>query len=171
MERIKGLFSTPKKAMITCVIIALAVASLSVGAVFAAVYFDRNEDRLENQIENTIAPADTEAQQEQAQQEQAAEDQSSKNNANQDPTAAAAAETKQTNESTQKISQKKAESVALKDAGFSPGQVSNLHSHLDYDDGYHEYDVQFFKGDMEYEYSIGASSGNILEKDVESVYD
>ena len=180
MERIKGLFSTPKKAMITCVVIALAVASLSVGAVFAAVYFDRNEDRLENQIENTIAPANTEAQQDQtqqgqtepnqAQQDQAAKGQAEQNAANQN-SSAAAAEAKQANDQAHKISQKKAESIALKNAGFSHGQVSNLHSHLDYDDGYHEYDVQFFKGDMEYEYSIDVSSGNIMEKDIESVYD
>ena len=175
MERIKNLFSTPKKAMLTCLIIVLAVVVLSVGAVFAAVYIDRNEDKIEHQVENTIAPADTETVPESDQQANADQNQTDQQpeakqpeNADQSPNASAAP---QDNQPSKKISQKKAESIALKDAGFSAGQVTNLYSHLDYDDGYYEYEVQFYKGDMEYDYTLDAATGNIHEKDIESIYD
>ena len=171
MERIKNLFSTPKKAMLTCLIIVLAVVVLSVGAVFAAVYIDRNEDKIEHKVENTIAPADTESIPESDQQANADQNQTDQQPEakQQEPTNASAAP--QNNQPSKKISQKKAESIALKDAGFSAGQVTNLYSHLDYDDGYYEYEVQFYKGDMEYDYTLDAATGNIHEKDIESIYD
>lgn len=173
MERIKSLFATPKKAMLTCLIIFIAFVVLSVGAVFAAVYYDRNEDQLESKVKNAIAPADTQtvAQQGQSDQKQAeASDQSEENQQSSSDKQAAAPDA-QSNQPSKRISEKKAESIALKDAGFSAGQVSNLFSHLDYDDGYYEYEVQFYKGDMEYDYTLDASSGNIMEKDIESIYD
>lgn len=181
MERIKSLFATPKKAMLTCLIIVIAFVVLSVGAVFAAVYYDRNEDQLESKVKNAIAPADTQtvAQQDQSDQKQAeasdqkqaeANDQSEENQQSSSDKQAAAPDA-QSNQPSKRISEKKAESIALKDAGFNAGQVSNLFSHLDYDDGYYEYEVQFYKGDMEYDYTLDASSGNIMEKDIESIYD
>lgn len=171
MERIKNLFSTPKKAMLTCLIIVLAVVVLSVGAVFAAVYIDRNEDKIEHQVENTIAPADTETVPESDQQANADQNQTDQQPEAKQQESPNASAGQQDNQPSKKISQKKAESIALKDAGFSAGQVTNLYSHLDYDDGYYEYEVQFYKGDMEYDYTLDAATGNIHEKDIESIYD
>ena len=36
---------------------------------------------------------------------------------------------------------------------------------LDYDDGRAEYEVEFRKGNTEYEYKIDAASGNILKSE------
>lgn len=70
------------------------------------------------------------------------------------------------------INAAKAESLALKDAGYKEAEVLGLHSEFDFDDGVKYYDVEFFvKNDdgsvLEYSYEISAASGSILDKDVE----
>ena len=69
------------------------------------------------------------------------------------------------------ISEKKAIEIALEDAGFSESDVQHLHAHLDYDDGRQEYEVHFIHGERQYEYTINAVNGDILEFDSESIYD
>ena len=71
----------------------------------------------------------------------------------------------------QEIGEEQAIAIALKDAGFAESDVTYPHVHLDMDDGRPEYDVHFVQGTMEYEYSLDAYTGEILEKDVESVND
>ncbi len=67
------------------------------------------------------------------------------------------------------ISQEKAISIALDDAGFQKSQVQIVKAKLDYDDGIKTYDVEFIKGDYEYEYEINAKSGKIIDKKVEAL--
>ncbi len=69
------------------------------------------------------------------------------------------------------IGEEKALRIALQHAGFSQNEVDFTSSYLDIDDGRREYEVSFHQGTMEYEYSIDASSGAILEMDVDSIYD
>ena len=60
-----------------------------------------------------------------------------------------------------------ARDAALTLAGISEGQVSGLQVQQDWDDGRLEYEVEFRSGDMEYEYTIDGSTGQILEYDQE----
>ncbi len=68
-----------------------------------------------------------------------------------------------------KISQTDAEAIALKHAGFSTEEISNLRTKYDYDDGRYEYDVEFYANGFEYSYEIDAITKEILksEKDTD----
>ena len=70
----------------------------------------------------------------------------------------------------QYIGEAKAKSIALKHVGLSESQVTFIKAHLDYDDGYVVYDVEFYSGNTEYDYEIDAVSGKILEYDHEIEY-
>lgn len=65
------------------------------------------------------------------------------------------------------LSKEQAIAIALKDAGFTQDQVSQLHALFDCDDGRPEYDVEFRQGDYEYDYEIHAETGVILDKDID----
>ena len=67
------------------------------------------------------------------------------------------------------ISSEKAKSLALEHAGLKSSEVTFVKANLDEDDGVWEYDVEFRKGNVEYEYEINAKSGKILkaERDVD----
>ena len=63
------------------------------------------------------------------------------------------------------IGVEKAKSIALKDAGVS--NVTFVKAKLDTEDGVKVYDVEFYKGNVEYDYEIDAKTGTILEMDAE----
>ena len=65
------------------------------------------------------------------------------------------------------IGAEKAKSIALSDAGFTASQVQNLQVEKDNDDGRLEYQVEFRVNGTEYEYTISAADGTILEKDID----
>lgn len=65
------------------------------------------------------------------------------------------------------IGAEKAQSIALSDAGFTASQVQNLKTEQEYDDGRLEYQVEFRVGGTEYEYTISATDGTILERDID----
>ena len=65
------------------------------------------------------------------------------------------------------IGAEKAKSIALSDAGFTASQVQNLQVEKDNDDGRLEYEVEFRVNGTEYEYTISAADGTILEKDID----
>ena len=65
------------------------------------------------------------------------------------------------------IGQEKAKSIALKDAGVSESSVGYIKCEFDYDDGLSEYEVEWQIGKMEYEYTINALDGTILERETE----
>ena len=72
------------------------------------------------------------------------------------------------NENTQqqnKISQADAESIALKNAGFTVEEISNLRTEYGYDDGRYEYDIEFYTNGFEYSYEIDAFTGEILKSE------
>lgn len=67
----------------------------------------------------------------------------------------------------QEISLDEAKAAALKDAGLSESDVTFKKAVLDYDHGTQVYDIEFYTSDTEYEYEIDASSGTVLEKNIE----
>lgn len=69
--------------------------------------------------------------------------------------------------STQIITEAEAKAIALAHAGVSESQVTFVKIKFDYDDGIPEYEVEFYIGNMEYDYEIHGNTGAILEFDRE----
>ena len=69
------------------------------------------------------------------------------------------------------IGEKKALKIARKDAGVSKSDIAYSNAHLDMDDGRTVYEVEFQAGEIEYSYDIDAYTGEILERDQDSIYD
>lgn len=62
-----------------------------------------------------------------------------------------------------------AKEAALSHSGFGASEVTFYKAKLENDDGYTVYEIEFFKDNMEYEYSIDAFSGKILEYDMDII--
>lgn len=56
-----------------------------------------------------------------------------------------------------------AKAIALKHAGLTEAEIQFSKAKLENDDGRSEYEVEFYFGNTEYDYSIDASTGEILE--------
>ncbi len=65
------------------------------------------------------------------------------------------------------ITEQQAKDIALNHANISQSSVTFIKSKLDYDDGIQVYDVEFYVGTTEYEYEIDASTGAILDYDMD----
>lgn len=65
------------------------------------------------------------------------------------------------------IGEDEAKSIALDHAGFSTAEVSFSKVELGTDDGQIVYEIEFYKDGREYEYTINASTGSIIEYEVE----
>ena len=65
----------------------------------------------------------------------------------------------------------RAKSTALSHAGLQAGSVTFTKAKLENDDGMSVYEIEFRKGSTEYEYSIDAYKGAILEWDKETDHD
>ena len=63
------------------------------------------------------------------------------------------------------ITEAQAKQIALENAGLTEDQVTFVRSHIDYDDGVMEYEVEFYSGNMEYDYDIDAMTGAIRSMD------
>lgn len=63
------------------------------------------------------------------------------------------------------ITEAKAKSIALKDAGVKESKAVFLTVRLDWDDGRPVYEVEFYSGQTEYDYEIHAVTGAILSSD------
>ena len=61
-----------------------------------------------------------------------------------------------------------AKAIALKDAGFTESQVTIVRARQDYDDGRLEYEIEFYKDNVEYDYEIDAATGKILSRDYDA---
>lgn len=66
------------------------------------------------------------------------------------------------------IGLEKSIAVALADAGLKQSQVQNLKGSFDQEDGLEVYDVYFEANGFEYEYTIKAADGTILESEIET---
>ena len=65
------------------------------------------------------------------------------------------------------ISAERAKETALADAGVAAADAVFLRAQLDWDDGRAEYEVEFYSGNMEYDYDIDALTGAIRSSDHE----
>ena len=73
-----------------------------------------------------------------------------------------------TNNNSNLIGEAKAKAIALANAGVSESQISNYHIEREYDDGVTKYEIEFYVGNVEYEYDINAYSGTILKAETET---
>ena len=69
------------------------------------------------------------------------------------------------------FTQEQAENIALKYAGFTADQVTRLRTEYEVDEGIPQYDVEFHKGDWEYEFEINAKAGRIISYDKDHKHD
>ena len=60
-----------------------------------------------------------------------------------------------------------AKTVALNHAGLNASQITNLKTDWDWDDGCLEYEIEFWCGEVEYEYVIDGADGTILKQEQE----
>ena len=58
--------------------------------------------------------------------------------------------------------------AALKHAGLASGDVQVLKNKLDWDDGVQEYEIEFYSGNTEYDYTVNAQTGAIRSYDAET---
>lgn len=62
------------------------------------------------------------------------------------------------------ISPQKAQSIAMKDAGLKEKDIDDVHAHAITEDGAACYNIHITVGNVEYEYTIRASDGEIVAK-------
>ena len=67
------------------------------------------------------------------------------------------------------IGMDKGVAIALADAGFKAEEVADLKAHYDSEDGVAVYEVDFTANGFEYDYSVKASDGTILESQREKI--
>lgn len=65
------------------------------------------------------------------------------------------------------ISVEDAKSAALQHAGVAAGEAVFSKAELDYDDGIAVYEIEFYVGQTEYDYKINATTGAVIEADVD----
>ncbi len=191
MTRIKALFDTPKKTLITVACIIAALAVIGVCSVFAASAIAESSSIGAENAQNFafadagVDPADaanvrTEFEYEQGQ--FVYEVEFTANGTEYDYLIKASDGTVVKKESeiigdtttsqiytadTDIISSEEAVSIALADAGETEETATVTKTKLDYDDGIQVYDIEFYTGTAEYEYEINAATGDIVSKNTE----
>ena len=65
------------------------------------------------------------------------------------------------------ISLDQAKKTALDHAGLNENEVRFSSAKLENDDGKYEYDIEFYKDNVEYEYEINAVSGEIIDSEID----
>lgn len=64
------------------------------------------------------------------------------------------------------IPEEKAKEIALEHAGYEESEVNFTKVKLDFDDGRYEYEIEFrAEGNLEYDYTVNAENGKIVEFD------
>lgn len=68
------------------------------------------------------------------------------------------------------ISEQDAKTAALAHAGVNDTDANFVRVRLDYDDGRAEYEIEFYSGNIEYDYDIDAITGEILSFDSDAEF-
>lgn len=63
------------------------------------------------------------------------------------------------------LTREEAEAIALKEAGLTAEEITGLHSEYDIDDGVPEWEIDFYSGGWEYDYTIHAENGTVLHSE------
>lgn len=81
------------------------------------------------------------------------------------PTGSEPSSTNETPSSMEVITLDRAKEIALAHAGLEETDVTFVNAKLDTDDGKQEYEIEFYSGNIEYDYDIDPSTGDILSYD------
>ena len=138
MNRLKLLFSTPKRAFLSA--FALIILLFGTGIFIGAKAFAKEP----HPPQNTAALN--------------SDSRESQNNSD-NPASLS--------DNNSQISLDSAKETALADAGLSSADVTYTKAELDYEDGVAVYEIKFYTADCEYEYEINASTGAIRSQDKE----
>lgn len=65
------------------------------------------------------------------------------------------------------LTEEDAKNIALTDAGVTEADVTGIRIKLETDHGIQEYEVEFYAGNLEYDYDIDAATGQIRSKDTD----
>ncbi len=65
------------------------------------------------------------------------------------------------------LTEQEAKDIALAHAGLTADKVKGLRAEFDRDDGRPEWEVEFYSGDWEYDYTVHGKSGKILKSQKE----
>ena len=74
-------------------------------------------------------------------------------------------------ENPRKLTEEQAREIALAYLSLTADQVTRLRTNYEIDDGISQFDVEFHKGDWEYEFEIHGETGKILSYDKDHKYD
>lgn len=196
MKKIKEFFNTPKKAVISCAVVAGCLLVLGTGSVFAAstiaettsigeaaaqnfAFADAGVDpaaayvdRTEFDFERGQFVYEVEFIAEGTEYEywiKASDGTVVKKESKLLSNASqAAAAASQTGDKNGQITLEEAQAAALADAGLTAEDVTFTKGKLDYDDGVAYYDVEFVCGNTEFEYEINAATGDVYSKSKET---
>lgn len=80
-------------------------------------------------------------------------------------------QTQQPQTNSQYIGTDKAKEIALSHSGVAASSATFTKTKLDRDDGMYLYEIEFYAGNLEYEYEINALNGNVVKFETESIYD
>ncbi len=84
-----------------------------------------------------------------------------------EPVKASAESTESADGSSAYIGVDKAKSIALGHAGLSSSEVNFSKAKLEKDDGHTVYEIEFYNSGTEYEYTVNASTGEIMDFDID----
>lgn len=196
MKKIKEFFNTPKKAVISCAVVAGCLLVLGTGSVFAAstiaettsigeaaaqnfAFADAGVDpaaayvdRTEFDFERGQFVYEVEFIAEGTEYEywiKASDGTVVKKESKLLSNASqAAAAASQTGDKNGQITLEEAQAAALADAGLTAEDVTFTKGKLDYDDGVAYYDVEFVCDNAEFEYEINAATGDVYSKSKET---
>lgn len=196
MKKLKEFFNTPKKAIISCAVVAGCLLVLGTGSVFAAstiaettsigeaaaqnfAFADAGVDpaaayvdRTEFDFERGQFVYEVEFMAEGTEYEywiKASDGTVVKKESKLLSNASqAAAAAGQTGDKNGQITLEEAQNAALADAGLTAEEVTFTKGKLDYDDGVAYYDVEFVCGNAEFEYEINAATGAVYSKSKET---
>ncbi len=97
--------------------------------------------------------------------------QQSGNSSNNQSDSSSQTQNNQSDNSSQYIGTEKAKQIALNHAGVSSSSATFTKTKLDRDDGIYVYEIEFISGEIDYDYEINATTGNVISFDTESIYD
>ena len=97
--------------------------------------------------------------------------QQSGNSSNNQSDSSSQTQNNQSANSSQYRGTEKAKQIALNHAGVSSSSATFTKTKLDRDDGIYVYEIEFISGEIDYDYEINATTGNVISFDTESIYD
>lgn len=162
MSKIKSLFVTPKKAVVTSTCLVAALAGISAGTAFAVGAVAENNSIGKTNAEQA-AFADTDIT---PSPESVSRTEFGENNGQMRNTVPQS--DNKTDFTAATITAEYAKDIALQHAALTAAEVTFIHAELDYDDGVQVYDVEFYKGNTEYDYEIDAITGSIRSYDYDA---